>query len=222
MVAPPPIELATIGWADSLILMVLALVVFGPRRLPQIARQAGKLMYEFRKASNDFKFQMEEELRAAEEADRRKAEEERLRALALAAPAQPAPGSQVSEAGTGASASVGPTPTGGSVLSLPATAESASSEEAAYPPVTAPAGEPPVGETHPRIQPPSTGELVPAAQPWSLEEELAKVSDAADDNGTVPAAQPETIAATEDQAPAAAEAGPADETASAMEQARHG
>jgi TatA/E family protein of Tat protein translocase len=64
--------------ADSLILMVMALVVFGPRRLPQIGRQIGKLMYEFRKASNDFKFQMEEELRNAEEADRRKKEEERL------------------------------------------------------------------------------------------------------------------------------------------------
>ncbi len=62
--------------ADSLILMVMALVVFGPRRLPQIGRQIGKLMYEFRKASNDFKFQMEEELRSAEEADRRKKEED--------------------------------------------------------------------------------------------------------------------------------------------------
>ena len=72
--------------ADSLILMVMALVVFGPRRLPQIGRQIGKLMYEFRKASNDFKFQMEEELRNAEEADRRKKEEARLAALALSAP----------------------------------------------------------------------------------------------------------------------------------------
>ena len=80
--------MANLGMADSLILMVLALVVFGPRRLPQIGRQIGKLMYEFRKASNDFKFQMEEELRNAEEADRRKKEEERLKALALAAPAQ--------------------------------------------------------------------------------------------------------------------------------------
>ena len=76
MGAPPPIELANLGMADSLILMVLALVVFGPRRLPQIGRQIGKLMYEFRKASNDFKFQMEEELRLSEEADRRKKEEE--------------------------------------------------------------------------------------------------------------------------------------------------
>ena len=87
MVTPPPIQLANLGMADSLILMVLALVVFGPRRLPQIGRQIGKLMYEFRKASNDFKFQMEEELRIAEDADRRKKEEEeRKRVAALAAP----------------------------------------------------------------------------------------------------------------------------------------
>ncbi len=83
MVFSPPIQAASLGMADSLILMVLALVVFGPRRLPQIGKQIGKLMYEFRKASNDFKFQMEEELRNAEEADRRKREEaERLRTLA--------------------------------------------------------------------------------------------------------------------------------------------
>src|SRR5246127_4353332 len=85
MVAPPPIQLASLGMADSLILMVMALVVFGPRRLPQIGRQIGKLMYEFRKASNDFKFQMEEELRMSEEADRRKKEEERQRSLAALA-----------------------------------------------------------------------------------------------------------------------------------------
>jgi sec-independent protein translocase protein TatB len=79
--------MANLGMADTLILMVLALVVFGPRRLPQIGRQIGKLMYEFRKASNDFKFQMEEELRNAEEADRRKKDEEqRQRALAAAPP----------------------------------------------------------------------------------------------------------------------------------------
>jgi sec-independent protein translocase protein TatB len=79
--------MANLGMADTLILMVLALVVFGPRRLPQIGRQIGKLMYEFRKASNDFKFQMEEELRQSEEADRRKKEEEeRKRALAAAPP----------------------------------------------------------------------------------------------------------------------------------------
>jgi sec-independent protein translocase protein TatB len=64
------IQTASIGIPDTLFLMLLALVVFGPRRLPEIGRQIGKLMYEFRKVSNDFKFQMEEELRASEEADR--------------------------------------------------------------------------------------------------------------------------------------------------------
>src|SRR5271169_4706758 len=104
MIAPPPIQLASLGMADSLILMVLALVVFGPRRLPQIGRQIGKLMYEFRKASNDFKFQMEEELRLSEEADRKKKEEierqQRMAALpppaALESPAEGTAGSQAS------------------------------------------------------------------------------------------------------------------------------
>jgi sec-independent protein translocase protein TatB len=69
--APPEsISAASIGIPDTFFLMILALIVFGPRRLPEIGRQIGKLMYEFRKVSNDFKFQMEEELRASEEADR--------------------------------------------------------------------------------------------------------------------------------------------------------
>src|ERR1700684_3120022 len=73
MVITPPIQVGNIGIADSVLLMVLALVVFGPRKLPEIGRKIGKLMYEFRKASNDFKFQMEEELRNTEEAEKRKA-----------------------------------------------------------------------------------------------------------------------------------------------------
>ena len=50
----------------------LMLVLFGPKKLPEIARQAGKLMMEFRRASNEFKMQMEDELRAAEQADGRR------------------------------------------------------------------------------------------------------------------------------------------------------
>lgn len=89
MGTPPPIQLGTLSMPDTLILMALALVVFGPRRLPQIGRQLGKLMFEFRKASNDFKFQMEEEFRVAEDSDRRK-KEEAERTLAAGATAQPA------------------------------------------------------------------------------------------------------------------------------------
>src|SRR5271154_1001706 len=85
------IEVASIGIPDTMLLMLLALVVFGPRRLPEIGRQIGKLMYEFRKVSNDFKFQMEEELRASEEAERQRKLAEAQAQAALTAPPQPEP-----------------------------------------------------------------------------------------------------------------------------------
>jgi sec-independent protein translocase protein TatB len=83
-VVPDSISAASIGIPDTFFLMLLALIVFGPRRLPEIGRQIGKLMYEFRKVSNDFKFQMEEELRNSEEADR-------VRKLEALQASQPAP-----------------------------------------------------------------------------------------------------------------------------------
>ena len=170
MVTPPTIQAANLGMADSLILMVLALVVFGPRRLPQIGRQIGKLMYEFRKASNDFKFQMEEELRSAEDADRRKQEEERQRTLALSAPAV-LPGeaglvSQAPEAGPGIPVTGSQGPDGGpgapnEVASTGVVSPYPGEElyPSVFPGVTEPA------ETYPRIQPPATGEQVEAARP---------------------------------------------------------
>jgi sec-independent protein translocase protein TatB len=153
MVSPPPIQIATLGWEDSLILMVLALVVFGPRRLPLIGRQIGKLMYEFRKASNDFKFQMEEELRLAEDADRRKKEEaERQRAAALAAASQASVSApaQTVEAQAAVGAVEAPTAATGDPEAPAAQADA---------PYEAPA----VSEPAPIIQPPSTGEQVSAS-----------------------------------------------------------
>ncbi len=57
---------------DTIFIFGLALVIFGPKKLPEIGRQLGKLVLEFRRASNEFKMQIEEELRAAELADRQK------------------------------------------------------------------------------------------------------------------------------------------------------
>jgi sec-independent protein translocase protein TatB len=159
---PPTIQMANLGMADSLIILVIALVVFGPRKLPQIGRQIGKLMYEFRKASNDFKFQMEEELRISEDADRRKQEEERLKALALAAPKpEAAPALPAAPAST----------IDATVASTPPTApryETGDLFESLAPPVEVLPFESAVEETHPRIQPPSTGEQVAAARPNSV------------------------------------------------------
>jgi sec-independent protein translocase protein TatB len=60
------------SFSDSIVLFVLALLLFGPKKLPQLARELGKWVGEFRRASNEFKMQMEEELRMAEQADRQK------------------------------------------------------------------------------------------------------------------------------------------------------
>ena len=49
-----------------IILFVVVLVVFGPHKLPELARGLGKLMAEFRKASTDFRYAFEEEMRNIE------------------------------------------------------------------------------------------------------------------------------------------------------------
>jgi sec-independent protein translocase protein TatB len=57
---------------DTIFIFCLALIIFGPKKLPEIGRQIGKLMVEFRRASNEFKMQIEEELRVSDEAERQK------------------------------------------------------------------------------------------------------------------------------------------------------
>jgi sec-independent protein translocase protein TatB len=155
--------------ADSFILMVLALVVFGPRRLPQIGRQIGKLMYEFRKASNDFKFQMEEELRAAEDSERRlKEEAERHRVAALAAESQAsvsAPAQTVeSAADIGA---VEPATASAYPEQYPAegTVPNAELAGASEPAADAALADAAPADAVPVIQPPQTGEQVSASRP---------------------------------------------------------
>jgi sec-independent protein translocase protein TatB len=59
-------------FGDSIFIFLLALVLFGPKKLPEIGRTIGKLLAEFRRASNEFKFQIQDELRNMEEDERRK------------------------------------------------------------------------------------------------------------------------------------------------------
>lgn len=58
------------------VLFIVVLVVFGPHKLPELAKGLGRLMAEFRKASTDFKLAFEEEMRnmerQAREAERKK------------------------------------------------------------------------------------------------------------------------------------------------------
>lgn len=73
---------------DSIVIFVLALLLFGPKKLPVLARELGKWIGEFRRASNEFKMQMEEELRQVEQAER----EQKIAAMEAAAPVAALPG----------------------------------------------------------------------------------------------------------------------------------
>jgi sec-independent protein translocase protein TatB len=79
-------------FGDYTFIFLLALVLFGPKKMPEIGRQLGKLLAEFRRASNEFKFQIQEELRNMEDEERRKkaVELEAARTLAAASDSSPA------------------------------------------------------------------------------------------------------------------------------------
>jgi len=69
------------------VLFVIALVVFGPEKLPELARMLGKATGEFRKMTNDFRFALEDEVRELERQTRIKQEEAAAAARSAQAPA---------------------------------------------------------------------------------------------------------------------------------------
>lgn len=54
----------SIGWQELILIGVLALVIFGPRKLPELIRKFGKIMGELRQATNEFKSTWENEVSA--------------------------------------------------------------------------------------------------------------------------------------------------------------
>ncbi len=56
----------TIGMPELILIFVVALLLFGPRKMPQIGRSIGRALGEFRRASNDFKRTIEDEVAADE------------------------------------------------------------------------------------------------------------------------------------------------------------
>ncbi|HEY5976093.1 MAG TPA: Sec-independent protein translocase protein TatB [Geobacteraceae bacterium] len=59
-----------IGMPELVIILVIALIVIGPNKLPDLARSLGKGLAEFKKATDDFKQSVSEETRATEERER--------------------------------------------------------------------------------------------------------------------------------------------------------
>lgn len=109
----------SIGMPELIIILTLALIIFGPRKLPELGRSLGKSLGEFKRASNELRNTLDEEIRI---------EEERTTAQKAATPAKPA----------------APAPDSG--YSDP-TAEPGYSDPATDPGYTAPATEPGYAET---------------------------------------------------------------------------
>ena len=57
----------SIGMPELLIILTLALIIFGPRKLPELGRSLGKSLGEFKRASNELRNTLEEEIRVEEE-----------------------------------------------------------------------------------------------------------------------------------------------------------
>lgn len=55
--------LGSIGMPELVIIFVIALIIFGPRKLPELGRSLGKSLAEFKRASNELKSTLEEEIR---------------------------------------------------------------------------------------------------------------------------------------------------------------
>jgi len=78
----------SIGMPELIIILTIALIIFGPRKLPELGRSLGKSLGEFKRASNELRNTLDEEIRIEEQRSAERAAAEPPRP---AAPAPPAP-----------------------------------------------------------------------------------------------------------------------------------
>ena len=86
----------SIGMPELIIIFVIALIIFGPRKLPELGRSLGKSLAEFKRASNELRSTLEEEIRIEEQKTNLDAQKSAADKAAVA-PAPPAPIHRVDE-----------------------------------------------------------------------------------------------------------------------------
>ena len=74
-----------IGFPEMIVIAMVALIIFGPRKLPELGRSLGRSINEFKRASNELKTTLDDEIRAEE----RKAPTAATDPASLASPAAP-------------------------------------------------------------------------------------------------------------------------------------
>ena len=81
-----------LSFPHLVVLFVIALVIFGPQKLPELARMLGKATAEFRKMTNDFRYALEDEVRELDRQTRIREEEAAAAARAAQPPQTPPEG----------------------------------------------------------------------------------------------------------------------------------
>lgn len=81
-----------LGLPEIIVIFVIALVVFGPKRLPDLGKSIGRAMAEFKKASEDFQESVKSEMKEVEKTADVKEEVRQLEQLASAGPGSGATG----------------------------------------------------------------------------------------------------------------------------------
>lgn len=61
--------MGNLGMPELIFIFLLALLIFGPKKLPELGKQLGKGLGEFKRASNDLKRTIEEEVEKATTAE---------------------------------------------------------------------------------------------------------------------------------------------------------